>query len=106
MKKDRNSFFSQYGMSAYNANQPFMYPPANANMSAGMSSSMNVGVPPTLANINMNNGYDASDLDARLSKIERELQRIDSRLNKLESTIPNTSISNNDYNFANSMYMV
>lgn len=105
MKKDRNSFFSQYGVSAYNT-QPYMYP----NMNAGMN--MNMNQAPAMMNQPMMPAqYDAAnDIDARLSKIERELQRLDTRISKLETTptnqASNTSIANNDYNFANSMYMV
>ncbi len=89
MKKDRNSFFSQFGSYGFNANNqaPMMYPNMNNNM--------------------MPNNYNQdSDIDARLSKIERELNRIDSRLSKLESTTIATNTTNTDYNFANSMYMV
>lgn len=88
MKKDRNSFFSQYGSYGFNANQPqqpMMYPNMN--------------------NMMPQNYNQESDIDARLSKIERELNRIDSRLSKLESTTAATT-NNTDYNFANSMYMV
>lgn len=87
MKKDRNSFFSQYGYSAYNA--------------------PNI---PTAQNMNNFGGFDnTSELDSRISKLEREIQRLDYRISKLESSLPtptNTSINNTDYNFANSMYMV
>ncbi len=88
MKKDRNSFFSQYGYSAMNTN---MFP-NNQNMNmAGM---------PLMDN--------TSELDSRISKLEREIQRLDYRLSKLEGnlTSTSTSINNTDYNFANSMYMV
>ena len=85
MKKDRNSFFSQYGYSAFNAPMPQQ-------------------------SQNMNNftGYDpTTDLESRISKLEREIQRLDYRLSKLEGSTPtNTSINNTDYNFTNSMYMV
>lgn len=89
MKKDRNSFFSQFGSYGFNANQqqPMMY--LNPNMN----------------NMMPNNYNQESDIDSRLSKIERELNRIDSRLSKLESTTVATT-NNTDYNFANSMYMV
>ncbi len=88
MKKDRNSFFSQYGYSAMNTN---MFP-NNQNM--------NMNPMPMMDN--------TSELDSRISKLEREIQRLDYRLSKLEgiSTVPSTNISNTDYNFANSMYMV
>lgn len=87
MKKDRNSFFSQFGSYGFNANQqqPMMYPNMN--------------------NMMPNNYNQDSDIDSRLSKIERELNRMDSRLSKLEATTQATT-NNTDYNFANSMYMV
>lgn len=84
MKKDRNSFFSQYGYSAFNT----------------------PGIP---NNQNMNfNTYDpTSEMDARISKIEREIQRLDYRISKLEGTNnTSTNINTTDYNFTNSMYMV
>lgn len=88
MKKDRNSFFSQYGYSAFNAPAP-MATPTNQNMSNFT-------------------GYDpSSELDARISKLEREIQRLDYRLSKLEGTTnASTNINSTDYNFTNSMYMV
>lgn len=85
MKKDRNSFFSQFGSYGYN-NQPMM---PNMNMST---------MPQTY-----NQDY---DMDARISKIEREINRLDARLSKLESTTMIPQATNTDYNFANSMYMV
>lgn len=96
MKKDRNSFFSQYGVSAYNT-QPFMYPNMNNmnNMAAMNNSNM------------QNYPYDTTnEIDARISKLEREIQRLDARLSKLESTLVTPTTQNTDYNFANSMYMV
>ena len=90
MKKDRNSFFSQFGSYGFNATNP-QQPMMNPNMN----------------NYMMPNTYNQdSDIDSRLSKIERELNRIDSRLSKLESTTQATTTTNTDYNFANSMYMV
>lgn len=86
MKKDRNSFFSQYGYSAYN-NTPMM--PNGQNMSSAYA------IDPT------------SEMDARISKLEREIQRLDYRISKLEGTnTASTNINNTDYNFSNSMYMV
>ncbi len=98
MKKDRNSFFSQFGSYGYNNNQmPVMPQP---QMSANASYQMQT--------YPVAQGYE-SDIDARLSKIERELNRMDARLSKLESSSINSINSNTnttDYNFANSMYMV
>lgn len=77
MKKDRNSFFSQYGYTGYNT---------NPNMGAYMPM--------------MNN---TQDIESRLNQIERELDRLEARISKLENLSNST---NTDINFANSMYMV
>lgn len=79
MKKERDSFFSQYGVNAYNQN-PYMYP-------------------------NMNNqNYNPMDLESRINRLEKEINNLNQRISKLENNL-NQPI-NNDYNFANSMYMV
>lgn len=78
MKKDRD-FFSQYSMSGYNTQpnfEPYMMP----------------------------NTYMNNEIDSRIKAIEEHLNNINQRLTKLESTLSNQAI--NDYNFANSMYMV
>lgn len=101
MKKDRNSFFSQFGSYGYNNQVPMMapqtnmYAPAMPQVSSSMSATMNT------------NGYPTDyDYDTRISKIERELNRMDARISKLEQTNPTINTTNTDYNFANSMYMV
>ena len=95
MKKDRNSFFSQYGYSSYANN--FMQP--NMNMQPNMSmQQMPISNNPYNQNIE-------SDLESRISKLERENKILESRISKLESSMPKIT-NNTDYNFANSMYMV
>lgn len=84
MKRDRNSFFSNYTAqnTAYipNIQPPFINEPNNS---------------PTDFN-----GY--NDIENRLNKLERMVNRLDSRISKLENTnIPNPS-SNNYSN----MYML
>lgn len=94
MKKDRNSFFSQYGYSSY----------AN-NMQPNMNMQPSMNMQPM---INTNNPYNQSvesDLESRISKLERENKILESRISKLESSMPKVT-NNTDYNFANSMYMV
>lgn len=91
MKKDRNSFFSQYGEYGYNTN-----PMINNNI-------------PNTNGYNYNNytNYNYNqDIESRINKLEREINRLDSRLSKLESNSIKTETSSTDYNFANSMYMV
>lgn len=93
MKKDRNSFFSQFGSYGYQS------PQMGTNMM----------MPNMASNSNQyaNNAYD--DIDAHLSKIEREISRLDQRLSNLENNltnIPTNTQNQTDFNFANSMYMV
>ncbi len=111
MKKDRNSFFSEYNMSAYNSMQPMMpnmYPNQVASQSSfysgpAMVENQNM---PLYNNNNMNNNY-TSDIESRLSKMERQINRIETRLNKLESELTN-NYTNKDLGdtYNNNMYMV
>ena len=119
MKKDRNSFFSEYNMSAYNNIQPMMpnmYPNQVASQSSFYSGPaidygmmQNTGAMPNngMTQNNMNNNY-TSDIDSRISKIERQINRIETRLNKLESELSsNYSTSKDiDNSYNNNMYMV
>lgn len=108
MKKDRNSFFSQFGSYGYN-NQPYMQPgmnmqpPAMPQVSSNMSYQMNQ--PATVGTAGSVYPMD-DNIDARISKLEREINRMDSRISKLEQTQSSINATNTDYNFANSMYMV
>ena len=71
MKKDRNSFFSQFGSYGYN-NQPM---PTMPNMNMNMN---------PMPNMNGSQNYNMeSDLESRISKLEREITRLDARLSKL-----------------------
>ena len=114
MKKDRNSFFSEYNMSAYNNMGPIapnMYPNQVASQSSfysGPAMNYNMTDQNNIIPNNMNNNY-TSDIESRISKIERQINRIETRLNKLEGEIANNyntakDISDNLYN--NNMYMV
>ena len=115
MKKDRNSFFSEYNMSSYNMQQPMMpntYPNQVSSQSSFYSGpAMNYGMMDQnnmMQNNNMNNTY-TTDIDSRISKIERQINRIETRLNKLEgelSTNYNTAKDLGDNLYNNNMYMV
>ena len=110
MKKDRNSFFSEYNMNAYNT-QPMMpmYPNQVSRQSSFYSgpaydqNMMNM----TNMNAGMNNNY-TSDIDSRISKLERQINRLETRITKLENELSTyhtaTDINDNPYN--NNMYMV
>lgn len=102
MKKDRNSFFneSSYSYGGYYPNNNMMNPNMMPSMSSNYQQSFysGPGYP-----VSGNTSIDNSDIDARLSKIERALNRLDSRITKLETTSgPTTESFENTTN----MYMV
>ena len=95
MKKNRNSFFSEGGMYAQNYNPNLNVP--NMPYQAGTAYNSFYAGP----NSNMMN--DSSDLESRLAKIERQINRLDHRLTKLESN--SAIIEDYDTNTTN-MYML
>jgi len=110
MKKDRNTFFQESGF--YNqtniptpmiANQPYIQQ-AQQSFYAGPGIQPNYNMPnPQMQNFNQQNPTDYSEIEARLSKIERNLNRIDARITKLE----NQNFYSIDDNLdSNNMYMV
>ena len=109
MKKDRNSFFSEYNMSAIN-NQPMMpmYPNQVASQSSFYSGpAMDYGYHNNMMNNNMDNTY-TSDIESRISKIERQINRLESRLRNIENELSNNynDKDNNDTVYNNNLYMV
>ena len=116
MKKDRNSFFSnaQMTQSSYMPNQmmpmqqgmPYNqgYAPYQASQA---SQSFYAGPLPT-SNTYPNNTYQESnygELDNRLAKIELQINRLDSRVTRLENNA-NINTLSDDQNYSSSMYMV
>lgn len=89
MKKDRNAFFQNQSSSSYfyptQAPQPMMqtgYP-----MATESSSNFYQGpVMAPAANYQNTDSY-SSELESRLAKIERSINRLDTRISKLESEI-------------------
>ena len=113
MKKDRNTFFSEAGMSTQSyfpnpnmnmmsANAPFQSAQASQSFYAGPNP-MQQQMP--IYNTGQNYDYPSyNEIESRLAKIERQINRLESRVSKLEST---TLYSTNDYNSGNdTMYMV
>ena len=92
MKKDRNSFFQEANfMSQANFPNPGMNI-ANAPYQTNSYSNQGFYAGPPIApnNYNMNNNnypnnYDYSDIDSRLAKLERQVNRLDTRVTKLEN---------------------
>ncbi len=111
MKKDRNTFFqesqvfNQSGFPNMNiANAPYTSSYSNNSFYAGPTPNMQVPLnynTPTYQNQNYNDNY--SDLESRLSKIERQINRLDHRLSKLEN---NTLYSNDEIESNNNVYML
>ena len=96
MRKDRNAFFEQQ---AYNSTY---YPTPNMNMAYNMPSTINTSSQSFVAGPNV---YDQNnDLESRLAKIERQINRLDNRITKLESN--NTLSSTDTYSDNTNMYMV
>ena len=100
MKKERNAFFQNNSSSSYfyptAPMMPNMYPVAtesNSNFYQG---------PVLPINNTQSNDY-TSELESRLAKIERQLNRFDTRISKLESKMQYKD--GIDYT-TNNMYMV
>ncbi len=104
MKKNRNTFFSNY-----NAQTQSYIPNFPNNMNQAVIPDNNfMPYNQTSMNSSYYSGPDISiqqELDNRLSKIERQLNRLDNRLSKLEGTISKPdNITENNY--SNNMYML
>ena len=101
MKKDRNSFFSEYNMNSINSGPMMpMYPNQVASQSSFYSGpAMDYGY--------QNNNTYTSDIESRISKIERQINRLESRLNKLEGELIN-NVGNDpkETTYNTNMYMV
>ena len=94
MKRNRNTFFSNY-----NAQTQAFVPNGFPNME-------NQPFTGTSMNSNFYSGPDistANDIDNRLSKLERQINRLDNRLTKLENTLSTPEIKENNYT---NMYML
>ena len=106
MRKDRNTFFTNY-----NAQQASYFPDM-PNVSSVPNMNGNAFGPYQAAQTNSSfyAGPDigaSNDLDNRLSKIERQINRLDNRLSKLETNLntTNTTTEINENNYSN-MYML
>lgn len=105
MRKDRNTFFTNYNAqsASYIPNTPNMQMPSNMNNNFGPYQA-------SQTNSSFYSGPDigmTNELDNRLSKIERQINRLDNRLSKLENSMSNYSQTTeiNENNYSN-MYML
>ncbi len=105
MKRDRNSFFesSNYNMSAMN--MPGMNGMPNMNtLSSNFYASQNMPMPIPNYGMNGMENTNLTELESRIAKIERNINRLDARLSKLEGN--NFYSNNNPYDTDGNMYMV
>ena len=86
MKKNRNTFFQESSYQSYNPNM-----------------AMAGGAPYQTAS---NYFYQGNDIESRIAKIERQLNRLDYRISKLENT--GSTITNEEFETNNNtnMYML
>ncbi len=105
MKKNRNSFFSEAGNYYANYNQPL--PAVNQPFQSATAYNSFYAGPNPGYNPNLNAApiYGTNnDLESRLAKMERQINRLEHRLSKLEST--NTYVTEDFDNSTNNMYML
>ncbi len=102
MKKSRNTFFQESNFQSYDPNIPY---PNNPSLEAPFKQASNFFYQgPMPNNYTTNNSY--NDMENRLAKIERQLNRMDYRISKLEnaSNIVTTDIVDNSKE--TNMYMI
>lgn len=104
MKKDRNAFFESSQFSSSYTPQMMNPQMMNTNMmpyqSASNNSTFYSGPDPmmnTYPSNNLNNDY-----DTKLSRMERQIQKLDNRITKLEEA----SLKNDETNITSNMYML
>lgn len=96
MRKERNNFFQESNMSSgyYYNPQPQMMP--QANIEASSSFYMNQGM-----NQNIN---PYTDFDSRLARLERQVNKLESRISKLENIPKMNNVE--EINQNTNMYMI
>lgn len=105
MKKTRNAFFAESTYQSYNPNMSMQMPINNGAPYQTASNYYYQGPLPNAMPNNYNTLNTTNDIESRLAKIERQINRIDYRLTKLENT--NNIISSEDFDTNNSnMYML
>jgi len=106
MKKTRNSFFAESSYQSYNPNMNMQIP---MGQGAPYQTASNYFYQGPIPNNAMPNNYNTlntnNDIESRLAKIERQLNRIDYRLTKLENA--NNIVTSDDFDTSSSnMYML
>ena len=98
MKKTRNSFFQESNFESYNPN------PYGMNQTAPYQSASNYYYQGPMPN-NYTTGNMNNDMESRIAKIERQINRMDYRISRLENT--SSTITTDEYeNNTTNMYML
>lgn len=104
MKKTRNSFFAESSYQSYNPNIMNQAPNPNVMNQAPYQTASNYFYQGPMPN-NYNTNIMNNDIESRLAKIERQINRMDYRISKLENS--NTTFTSEDFETTNTnMYML
>ena len=109
MKKDRNTFFNEANFSQASYMAPNMpnqmmggYPQPTYSGAQASQSFYQGPVPMMNTNPSMGNDY-MSDMESRLAKIERQINRMDARISKLEAK---GTLTTENFDNTTNMYML
>lgn len=91
MKRERNTFFTNYNAQNQSYIPNNFGPYQSSNIESTYYSGPDIGF--------------TNEIDNRLSKIERQLNRLDYRISKLENNQPTIDKSTNNQDYQN-MYMI
>ena len=95
MKKNRNTFFQESNYQSYNPNM---------NMNSPYQAASNFFYQGPMPN-NYNTNNNGMDIESKLAKIERQINRLDYRVSKLENM--SNIVKTDDFESTNSnMYML
>ncbi len=104
MRKNRNSFFAESSYQSYIPNMMNQQPLPQGGQNGPYQTANNYFYGGAMPN-NYNTQQMGSDIESRIAKIERQLNRMDYRLSKLENA--NNILSTEDLDTSNSnMYML
>lgn len=106
MKKDRNTFFNEanFSQSSYMGNPNMPMNNMQGSMPAyGSQASQSFYSGPVPMYQNQNGYMDTSDIESRMAKIERQINRLDARVSKLENK---GLMTTENYDNTTNMYML
>lgn len=103
MKKDRNTFFESSQMSSSFVSAPNMMPNQMMPYQAASNSFYAGPMPPNSMNT-YPSAISTTDYDNKIARLERQMQKLETRISKLEGATFKTSTE--DINISSNMYMI